>query len=341
MWAGSAALFAYAGISFRVARRFLAIAQQLVREGNVRDQFVHRSMRFVIDYLAGDWGADRVVPEGLVEQAIRYGQLWDVQTYLGLRCEQCIHQGAFDAARAGIGRLAHLVDAYRYDFARSNASYMPAALLVERRDLGAALATLERYFADRPEESLVLLALGMRAKIQTLAGDREGAAATLVQAAPLAGRLVPPYHRSAYLASRFLLDVTTLEATIDADGGRRQLVRRARASARRLLGVAGLVARERPQAYRLAGRLDWLTGRQDRALGWWARAVAAGEALGARPELARTYMEIGQRLRGAGSRHRALGGIEAADYLMRAERLFRELDLGWDLERLEAERRAA
>src|SRR5262249_55271207 len=120
MYAGAAALFAFSGASFAIGRRFLAIARGLVREGNVRDEFLYRSRRFIHAYLQGHWEAANEVDERLVEQALRYGQLWDVNTYLDLNCERRIRQGAWAAAGRDIERMRELVEVYSYDFARSN-----------------------------------------------------------------------------------------------------------------------------------------------------------------------------------------------------------------------------
>jgi len=89
------------------------------------------------------------------------------------------------------------------------------------------------------------------------------------------------------------------------------------------------VARERPEVYRLAGRLAWLGGREERALTWWARSLAAAARLGARPEIGRTYVEAGRALQASrrAARLRALG---AAGCLAAARRVFAELGLDRD-----------
>ena len=96
--------------------------------------------------------------------------------------------------------------------------------------------------------------------------------------------------------------------------GDRSLPRALRVRARRsraaVLRVAAKVARERTEAYRLAGRLSWVLGRHDRALAWWTKSLRTGESLGAAPELARTYAEVGERLGEASAARRVLGGLE-------------------------------
>jgi hypothetical protein len=62
--------------------------------------------------------------------------------------------------------------------------------------------------------------------------------------------------------------------------------------------------------------------------------IQEGERLGARPDLARTYFEVGKRLLEPHSKCKELNGISVKEYLDKAEKLFREMDLQWDLERL-------
>jgi hypothetical protein len=140
------------------------------------------------------------------------------------------------------------------------------------------------------------------------------------------------YHVSTFLSSRLLYDVEVLAAALERGdrAGRRALTRRARRSCRAAIRIAAKVARERPEVYRLAGRLYWLLGSSQRALAWWTRSIAAGRALGAHPELARTYAEVGRRLSEGGVRVGALDGVEAPAYLELARGLSEKLGFPLD-----------
>ena len=52
-------------------------------------------------------------------------------------------------------------------------------------------------------------------------------------------------------------------------------------------------------------------------------------------ELSRIYFEIGTRLRDEQSPYRELNGIKGDGYLEKARSLFADLDLKWDLEKLD------
>jgi class 3 adenylate cyclase/tetratricopeptide (TPR) repeat protein len=337
MYVGCAAIFAYSGISFAISRRMLGVAETLIRDGNVVDLFVYRSMRYVYHYFLGDWDQAHAIDDTLIEQDLRYGQVWDVNTYLNIDCDRLLRRGEFAAAGARRDKLGEISDAYGYAFAATTRDSITLLLLVEQRILDAALDVAERYYGALQDDAIKVFALATIAKIQVLRGEHAAAAAALTRAGDAVRRaaVVPSWHRSAYLLSRLLFDVTALEAC--APGARRRALRRAaQRSAWRGLRLQAKVAKERTETYKLVGRLCWLLGKPDRALRWWARSIAEGERLGARPELARTCMEVGRRLREAEAPRRELNGMDGNAYLERARNLFVDMELGWDLRQLNA-----
>jgi hypothetical protein len=74
---------------------------------------------------------------------------------------------------------------------------------------------------------------------------------------------------------------------------------------------------------------------QKKAIKWWRRTIEEGERLGARPDLARTYMEIGKRFLEEKSKYKELNGITAEEYLKKARVMFQEMELQWDLDELD------
>jgi class 3 adenylate cyclase len=331
MYTAVAAMIGWSGLSFALSKRFLAIASTLVQEGNPRDQFGYRSWKFVLHFLEGDWSDEHLVPEPLIDEALRWGQFWDVNTYRGLLCERHIHQGRFDAARAEMARIVELADVYGYDFARTNQYLLPTLLMLQQRDLAGALPMVERYYLERREELLNLLALGIKAKIQVLADDQTAAVDTLAAADVLLHRAgqAPAFHASMLAQAHLLHDLAALEQLRREGRTRlpRPLVRRARQHARRAVRLSASVARERPEAYRLTGTLAWLLGRGRRALRWWEKSLEAGRALGALPEVARTSLELGSRLVDAGQEAQVVAGQSAAAHHAEAGRIFVDLGL--------------
>ena len=124
-------------------------------------------------------------------------------------------------------------------------------------------------------------------------------------------------------------------------------------------------ALDRTESLRLAGIYCWLCGKHKNALRWWNKSIDEGERIGARLELSRTYFEVGKRIfasvrppspgggvkkntstqippsgdRGASvdmdRMIKKIIGLTPEECLAKAETMFREMDLQWDLAELE------
>jgi hypothetical protein len=172
--------------------------------------------------------------------------------------------------------------------------------------------------------------LATRARILCRLGRLAEAERVLVDAHTIrseAGRLVP-FHESFVVAAGFELAVRQLEtACIAGDRARaRAAARRARKIRRRALSLARKVAPRRVEVLRLAAEHDWWQGRRSRALRGFSDCLAAGRALGARPELARSFLSIARCLESDGKTVE-FEGRDAASCREEARRLRVEMGL--------------
>lgn len=343
IYAGMVGFLAYAGVPFAVGRRLLQRAGRFVNADDPRELFTYRVFDFIHHLLAGDWDDRHAIEPALTEENLRLGELWLVINYLPLDAKRRAHQGRFAEAAAELEQIGKIGELYAYDLARSNELAVRMFLQLERRDLGAALATARAYYEGFDEDLLNLFALGHKARIETLLGDLSSAAETLARAGRIIERtsFVPPFHASAYWVGCLALEVARIETAI-VTGGRapRALSRRAARAGRRALALARKVAWERPVTLALLGRGAWLAGRRHRALRHWSAAIDEAERLGMQPELARTWLEVGRHLTRGGA-GRSLRGLDAEACFARAEAIFAGLELVWDLEQLAAARAEA
>jgi predicted ATPase len=264
-YAGAIGIFSYGGVSFEIGRRFLSLASRLVDEQDSRGWFLYRLMNFLHQLLEGNWSSEHQIDEALIDENLRCGGLWEVTSYLGLVAEQSIHKGEFGVVRQRIDEIDKIWDLYQYDLAKTNHYYLPTLLLLEERRLVEAVAAAEAYYDENPEDLLHILALGSKAKAQTLLGELDSAEEALVKCAEIVARCrpVPPFHLSNYLRSRLLLDLARLEGAVVAHDRKR--CREYRKKARKSLGPAlrgaSKVAWQRTEVFRLAGRYHWLSSR--------------------------------------------------------------------------------
>jgi tetratricopeptide (TPR) repeat protein len=321
MYAGAVALFAYGGISFGVSARLARTAHELVDPVDLDEYLYERAMNFTYRVLEGDWDERHEVDSASIERSLQNGQLWAPTTYLGLLGEKRIHRGDWKGAQECMDRIAGIWDLYQYDLAKTNHYYLRTLLPLERHEWDEAAVAADAYLEENPEDLLHILALSLRAKAETGLGDFDAAERTLARSAELMARCapMPPFHASAHHRSRLALDVARLEAGDRVD----RRVRQSAAAARR---SAAKVAWRRTEVARLLGRLHWLRGRHRNALHQYRRSVEFGARLGARPELARTYAELGARL-GEGLADGLRAAPDRQECLRRARQLFADLGL--------------
>jgi tetratricopeptide (TPR) repeat protein len=297
-------------------------------------------MRFAARVLEGDWADEHEIEPERIEASLRRGQLWGPTTYLGLFGEKQIHRGRFDEAQRCIEQIDEIRDLFRFDLAKTNYYYLNTLLPLERGDLARAIEAADAYYDHNPEDLLHILALSAKAKAQVLLGDLASAEISLALAGDLmaSSAPVPPFHASAYHRSQLLFDVVALERAQESEPGQRRHWRsRARRSVRAALRSAGHVAWRRTEVLRLAGRLRWLGGDERAAMSLMQRSLDAGHALGAQPEIARSYEELGRLLlHGGGSAGSVPENLDARRCFELARTTYQSLALTGDLARLES-----
>jgi class 3 adenylate cyclase len=340
-WAEGCPLFSYSGVSLTLADRFLKYSRQIA----VTSDFVAS-----LDYLwcntcnqcnKGVWNEIGKVDHDLIERGLKCGDFWRVTvyiTYIGLPKAE---QGEFNQFTELIEKLFHIANDFDYELAKVHALGLGADLSVRTRSLCEAIVSSDEgvSISQRTSEIHEMMFLGFKGEAQQLLGDTEGSRRTLARARSLheKQKFFAPIFVAPYLVASFVVDISQLEQEVQAKtsscGGnfRGEAYRSGKAA----LKNARAYAPYRTKILRLMGLYYWLVGKQRKALKWWDRAIKEGERLGARPDLSRTYFEVGKRLLEPHSKYRELNGINAKDYLTKAETMFRDMGLEWDLEQLE------
>jgi hypothetical protein len=207
---------------------------------------------------------------------------------------------------------------------------MQAFLLLQRRELDAAMAAADRYYDACNEDALNLLALATRARIQVLAGQSAEAATMIEEAEAIArsvGRQAAAYHLSPLKLARLALDLERLERSSASESA--VALRRVRNSRREALSMAAKIARDRPECYRLCARLERQRGRHAAARRWSELAIREAESLGANPDLARALRESAEALLAANRPGDRIAGSTAEALAARADRIEADLDYEW------------
>jgi len=113
---------------------------------------------------------------------------------------------------------------------------------------------------------------------------------------------------------------TTYLATAERNGGpgRDEYMKKARQVCKRVFKWTKGYRVALPEALRLQGVYDWLTGKQASAQKHWQRSLALAEEMGMRYDLATTHLEMGKRL-------------NDHNHLTQAETIFADIGAEFDL----------
>ncbi len=341
MYLHGCALFAYSGFSFKISKKLLEYPAEYISSGDVRSIMDYKFGELIYGVLSGHWTRQLDYSPPVVEDCMRLGELWTAVSYLYWSGVLRVEQGDFGQAKACEEKLEQIGDLYEHDFARARRYTVSARRYLKCRKLPQALHDAEKGIslsASVGQNLNLLNFTGIKAHIQILLGDLKGADKSLKQGHEIISRekRITPWHISSFVLGRFLFDLRQLEdAQKSRDGAKVRSFRdKARHSKKAAYRISRKFAPNRTEMLRLIGVCDWLSGKYKKALEWFGESVSTGQKLGALPELARTYLEIGKRLQERKSKIDRLNGLRAEDYLEKARQMFVAIGLDKDLDDL-------
>jgi tetratricopeptide (TPR) repeat protein len=254
-----------------------------------------------------------------------------------------IEKAQFSQVEKRIRQLAYIAEEFKNDHALGCYYEISAKYLLKRGKAQEAISLEQKVESFLEHFELGLFGIyihGLKAKALLTLRRYEECELSLKEAEGLIRKtpLVPPHFKTRYSISRFALEVARLEDAMGESGNRGRVNhdRKAVNAGRAALACSKKWIGDRTEALRLMGTYFWLRGRRTKALHYWRESLDLGERIGARLELARTWMEVGRRLREKGNGTGSLGGVGAEEYLSQAEAFFRQKDLSWDLTNLES-----
>jgi len=342
---GASSLFSFSGLSFGISNKILTFLAPKIKREEFKSYIIYDFAETLHHYLAGNWKSIGKFDEDLVKRNLDNGEVYFTSLHLHWHALPQLHKGDIALAQWLVEQLDEIADIYENDFSLLLKLLLNTGLLLESRRLqeGREEIAAGIDFAQKNKSGLGMIHfLGCEAQRQLLLGDRAAAEEALEQADAIRRELQPvPWQLSAFLRSRAQLGLYGVQEALSGAGDPLKWKMRAYRYCRAFVRQARRVAQYRTDAYRLMGRFFWLTKRPRRARRWWRKAIREGERLGARIQLSRTYFEVGRHLGENGVQDITLLGLEAETYLDNAERGFKELHLGWDLDRLQTLRKHA
>ena len=343
-------VFSAAGFSISISEKFLEHSQKIITQNDIESLFVLKAYENVHNYVAGHWNRGYKIDDELLNAGLRLGDLFKVYIFTSYPFYIAAGRGEFGYAELLLNRMHEIADTYDYDAGRFYESLYQISYHLNRRRFYDISRFVDKSMAMVNKlgfRDFKLRLLGMSAKAQILLRDFTGAEESLSEINQIlheAGRVIALHSRD-YFLSQFLFDVHQFENySVSTSGVAKSKInkfkRKAHKSGKDAIKISHKIAEKKPEALRLMGILYWLENKQEKALNYWENSIKEAEHLTARPELARTHMEVGKRLLESKSKYQELNGISAEEYLDKAEVLFKEMELAWDLEELEKVRLA-
>jgi class 3 adenylate cyclase/tetratricopeptide (TPR) repeat protein len=343
-WAGTAAMFSVGGVSsFSLSNKLLEVSSRFRVHEDVVDRIRHSAFSCMVHHYQGTWKEILDLDWELVNSSIEAGELWHTSIYLWFSGLVRGEQGDFERLNMIIDRLFEMGEIYNYTYSGILAHSLKADYFIRRKSASEAINEAEKsIFYSRQQNSELNEMKGMayKAMAQRVGGDEKEARETILHALEIyekQSRMILAALVAPFLVARFLIAVEELKNAIgsgaswDVAGIRKNTY----ASGKAAVLTSRKYAPYRTTILRLMGEYYWLIGKQGKARKWWGKGIQEGEKLGARPDLSRTYFEVGKHLLEPNSKYKDLNGIEAKSYLKRARALFTDMDMKQDLKELD------
>jgi tetratricopeptide (TPR) repeat protein len=344
LFSGAATIFCISGISLLLGSKFLDYTRKNIddKNENIRP-YLYFASQMVYYFYVGKWNAE--IKEKSIDDALKIGDLAFATGQLLFVGYMKIEIGDFLGCQAIIERLQQIYEEYNFEHAESDVFALKSKLLMKKRALFNArdIADQAIFHANKIKwYGRVIECLAIKTKLSVMSSNLEDAREiikTTQEVIKQVGKeaiFIDWYCQ--HLMAIFDYDLSMLEnAIMTAEKDDVWLYRNtARKSGNAVLSLARKkVAAERTESFKLMGRYYWLTGKQEKALKWWNKAMKEGARLNARPDLSRTYFEVAKRLLEPQRSYKTLNGIDAKGYLEKAQSLFEAMGLDRDMDDLE------
>jgi len=335
MAAGISIALSWASVSYALSRRAFFHAARNIRPGDGRSLLYVEVADLIYSYYTGAW--EKKYDETIVEQGLRLGEIMYVATYISFQGRIMIEQGRYKKAKKKVSRLAHIGTSFSHDFARALKYYLNTSLLLKYRKLHAALIEAQEgiaFMLKKDFSQLLVVQYSSLAKIHALLKDNGAAKKSIMEASLICSKrpLLPPYLGN-YLLGKSFCELSELEDRVLKGNRITKPESNLPLLLKKMLKRTRPIACDRTEAFRLMGCYYDLIGKKRKALAWYRRGVREGNALGARPELARLYMHLGLfQLKHNIDRKDKVTTNACID---KALLLFNEMNLEWDLDQIE------
>ncbi len=338
-------MLSYVGLFLGASRRVIDIIEKHKPEGDTLFSLGTETAKSFYNFFTGNWNTS--FDENIVKESLAIGEVYIVTLYIFYSHEIALHRGDISLAARLNEILKSIADEYNNKITRVFQLGMESMLLMY----------LGRFHEAEDKNNLAIL---KGHEISPNLGRNSNANITIVIKIAIGKKEKRRKKLCIFTVSKendtlcilsccvnelkFLCDEMEEVSAGKADRYNASISSSCRKIISELAGHLKKVASIITPYYRHGGSYHWIMDKKKKALRWWKKSIDEGERLGARLELSRTYFEIGKRLslsagddsnRRLRERAQKLIGLTPEECLAKAEAMFREMDLQWDLAELE------
>jgi serine/threonine protein kinase/tetratricopeptide (TPR) repeat protein len=339
-------LMTFAGISGKIARRFLDRAGAVAVPTDTRSYLVYQYSYYLYNYHIGSWNIGLDFDERLFRNGMELGEFYPACYYISFICNIAVSRGDFDLARNLSSVLLEIAEAYDSDYVRLSYYNTLVYYHCNRREPEEMMRAAQISLEIQRKTGLVTWMVGgegLIARAYLLSGDEARAEEALQRSEERLAKLGKISHMftmNPYLG-RLKLEIVRLERISSGKENNpepaeiKKVKRLAHRSSKYVIGQFKALQEFKPEGHRYTGTLYWLEGNRSKAFQHWKKSIEAASGMPKIQELGRTYLEVGRRLLGQGKVMRSWNGPDADACLENARKIFEEMGLRSDLRDLE------
>ncbi len=336
-WASS--LFSYSGISFPLSRRFIQKANSIARSNGIDEVYNMGYDETIFICLSGNWKSFSNINEKLLDIKLRAGDLYYAIYQISWALYITISRGNYEYAEYLIEKGDEISETYDFDYGKLFMLSSRADLYLNQRKLQKAIAYYNEACISAYKMGLTSWIVGLsgkRAKAFILLNDLNKAKDSLNKAETAvknSGSLTPLllYYYQAYTMYYYIMvhEIGIKEALPEA---RMKIIEREiKKCLKKVVKGSNKVADIKPEINRYIGRYYHHKHEYFKAVKYLNRSIEYSKHLGALPELARGYLELGTVL--------SQSKIDSSDsmieiYFNKSRDIFTKLNLNWDLDEM-------
>lgn len=314
----------------------MSYIDELVEKTDVRSYIYVEFAKILHDYLSGRFEKYESINLPLVESCLKIGETLYTSYYVNMHVLSNLEFGKYDEVISLVKILDETGDKFNHHYAKGLRYFAITKLLMKHGDLDLALKESDRdinFLKLIEDVTHMPRSYAIRAQVQIRMGDLEGAMESIRSAKELKLEIPVPLYTYEMLVSELVYEVCKLEKSIlgksnDIKTQKRQV----KDCLKRAMRISKKVMPCKPEVLLQGGIYYWLIDDKKKAQKFWTEAIELARTQGARINLSRVYMEIGNRLSDDSSE---LKGIDGPGYIEESKTIFEELDEHWNMPELE------